>query len=90
MPMSSIEKLLFTASYVTKDDKIDDCKCCGTYRILMAKKSYNWVKAAEIGITLMLHYSATRHGEERTLSPSTLFAWIEKYLGKSVQMRIQV
>ena len=37
-------------------------------------------RAAELEISSTVRYFTTKSGEERTLSPSTLFAWKEKYL----------
>ena len=49
-------------------------------------------RAAKLGIISTIRYFTARPGEERTLSPSTLFGWKDKYLHKlrkSAQTRIQ-
>ena len=95
MPMSSIEsanmavkKVMLTASRVTaKDDEIDD-KRRGTYQYFTSKEKLGLGKrAAKLGISSTVRYFTTKSGEERTLSPSTLFAWKEKYLRKLKQRR---
>ena len=88
MPMSLIEsanvavkKLLLIPSRVTEDDKIDGCKHRATYQHFTSKEMLELGKrAAEIGIKSTVRYFTTKSGEERTLSPNTLFAWKEKYL----------
>ena len=93
MLMSSIEsanvavkKVMLIASRVTtKDDEIDD-KRHGTYQHFTSKEKLGLGKrAAELGISSTVHYFTAKSGEERTLSPSTLFAWKEKYLRKLKQ-----
>ena len=83
MQMSSIEsadvavkKVMLTASCVTGDDKIDGCKRQGTYQHFSSRERLELGKrAAELGITSTIRYFTTKSGEERTLSPSSLFAW---------------
>ena len=95
MPMSSIEsanvavkKVMLTASRVTEDDEIDGCKRRGTYQHFTSKERLELGKrAAELGIKSTVRYFTTKPGEERTLSPSTLFAWKEKYWYELKQRR---
>ena len=84
MPMSLIEstnvavkKVMLTASCVTKDDEID--KRRETYQHFTSKEKLGLGKrAAKLGISSTVRYFTVKSGEERTLSPSTLFAWKEK------------
>ena len=88
MPMPSIEsanvtvyKVMLTASRVTEDDEIGCCKRRETCQHFTSKERLKLGKrAAELGIKSMVRYFTTKSGEERTLLPSTLFAWKEKYL----------
>ena len=90
MPSSSIEsanvaviKAMLTASLVTMEgDKIDDYKRCDIYQ---QKKLKLGKRTAELGISSTVRYFTAKPGEERTLSPSTLFAWKGKYLDKLKQ-----
>ena len=79
---------MLTASRVTaEDDEIDD-KRRGTYQHFTSKEKLGLDKrAAELGISTV-RYLTAKSGEERTgLSPSTLFAWKEKYLRELKQRR---
>ena len=95
MPMSSIEsanvavkKVMLTASCVMEDDEIDGCKRRGTYQHFTSKERLELGKrAAELGTKSTVRYFTIKSGEERTLSPSTLFAWKEKYLYELKQRR---
>ena len=85
MPMSSIEsanvavkKVMLTASCVTEDDEIDGCKHRATHQNFTSKDRLELGK--RVGIKSTVRYFTTKSGEERTLSPSTLFAWKGKYL----------
>ena len=96
MPMSSIEsanvvvkKVMLTALRVMGDDEIDGCKCRGTYQHFSSKERLELGKrAAELGIKSTVRYFAIKSGEERTLSPRTLFAWKGKYLYQLKQRRL--
>ena len=78
---------MLTASCVTtEDDEIDDCRRRGTYQHFTSKEKLELGKrAAKLGITSTVRYFTAKSGEERTLSPSTLFAWKGKYLHKLKQ-----
>ena len=94
MPSSSKEstnvaviKAMLMASLVTTEgDKIDDYKRCGTYQHFTSKEKLKLGKrTAELGISSTVCYFTAKPGEERTLSPNTLFGWKGKYLDKLKQ-----
>ena len=61
----------------------DTCtsKRCGKYQFFTPKEKAEYGKrAATYGITSTIRYFAKVDKQERTLSPSTIFAWKEGYL----------
>ena len=72
----AVKKAMLMASHVTAEsDEIDDYKHHGTYQHFTSKEKLELGKrAAELGIPSTVCYFTAKPGEERTLSPSTLFA----------------
>ena len=93
MPSSSIEPVNFSvknamlmAPRVTAEDDEIDVKRRGTYQHFTSKEKLELGKrAAKLGISSTVCYFTAKPGEERTLSPSTLFAWKGKYLDQVKQ-----
>ena len=91
MPMSSIEAanaavrhVMMKAPKVKENEEMncdEEVVRRGKYQHFTDKEKLELGKrASEYGITSTIRYFVARPGEERNLSPSTLFAWKDKYL----------
>ena len=98
MPMSSIEAantavrhVMMKAPKVKESEELDcdeEIVRRGKYQHFTDKERLELGKrASEHGITSTIRYFVAKPGEERNLSPSTLFAWKEKYLRELKRQR---